>query len=408
MKTKKKWIIFACLGLVVIVAILAGVKTLQIRAMIANGKKFVPPPETVTATTVRAEAWTTSLTAVGSLNAVQGVTVAGELVGKVVKIAFEPGGFVHKGDLLISLDTSSEQAQLQGAVAQTELTQSNLQRDVKMLAENIISQADYDAAQNAWQQALSQVQNIRATIAKKTIRAPFSGRLGIRQVNLGQTLREGDPIVTLQTMDPIFVDFALPQQQLSRLRSGQPVRVTCDAIPGLTSTGKVTAINPLVDPDTRNIKLEATLDNHQERLRPGMFVNVAVGLPVQQQVLTIPTTAVLYAPYGDSVFLIVDAKPAKENKDKKDTKDDKDKKTPKDGMGGGAKNGGQGGTGKVLLQQFVRLGEKRGDFVAILSGLKQGETIVSTGVFKLRNGQSVLIDNKLSPAFRQAPTPENN
>ena len=398
----KKRIIFVVLGLVIVIAVLSGIKALQIRAMIDSGKKMVPPPETVTATSVNSEPWTSSLTAVGTLNAVQGVTVASELAGKVVGISFQPGAFVHKGDLLVSQDTTVEQAQLQGAVAQAELTRSNLARDVKQLAEKIISQADYDAAQNAWQQALAQAQNIRATIAKKTIRAPFSGRLGIRQANLGQMLREGDPIVTLQTMDPIYADFSLPQQQLGRLHPGQPVRVTCDALPGLSSTGKVTAINPLVDADTRNIKLEATLDNKKEKLRPGMFVNVAVGLPAQQQVLTIPTTAVLYAPYGDSVFLVVDANKAKEARTKKDTKDKKETE------GETGKAGATGGTGKVLQQQFVRLGEKRGDFVAVLSGLKQGEVIVSTGAFKLRNGQAVLIDNKLAPAFQKAPTPENN
>ena len=409
----KKRILFASIGLIIIIAILAGIKTLQIRSMIASGKKMVPPPETVTTTVARSETWSTDLAAVGTLNAVQGVTVACELAGKVVKIAFEPGAFVHKGDLLVSQDTASEQAQLRGAEAQAELTQSNLQRDVKMLAEKIISQADYDAALNAWQQALSQAQNIRATIAKKTIRAPFSGRLGIRQANLGQMLREGDAIVTLQTMNPIFADFALPQQQLARLRSGQPVRVTCDALPGLTSSGKVTAINPLVDSDTRNIKIEATLDNSLEKLRPGMFVNVALGLPARQQVLTIPATAVLYAPYGDSVFAVVDAKDQKAQQDLKDKKDGKDKKgtqnkkeakDKKDRKGAGAKDG----TGLVLQQQFVRLGEKRGDFVAVTSGLNQGETIVSTGVFKLRNGQAVLIDNKLAPPFQKSPTPENN
>ena len=403
----KKRILFACLALIIIIAVLAGIKTLQIRSMIDNGKKFVPPAETVTTTTVSSETWSSNLTAVGTLNAVQGVTVACELAGKVVKIAFEPGAFVHKGDLLVGQDTSSEQAQLQGAEAQAELTQSNLKRDVRMLAEKIISQADHDAALNAWQQALAQAQNIRATISKKTVRAPFSGRLGIRQANLGQMLREGDPIVTLQTMDPIYADFSLPQQQLAQLRSGQPVRVTCDALPGLTSSGKVTAINPLVDSDTRNIKLEATLDNSKEKLRPGMFVNVALGLAARQQVLTIPATAVLYAPYGDSVFLIVDAKD-QQKKDTKDTKGTQDKKGTKDENGAAPTGGAKGGTGKVLRQQFVRLGEKRGDFVAVTTGLKQGNTIVSTGVFKLRNGQAVLVDNKLAPPFQKAPTPENN
>jgi membrane fusion protein (multidrug efflux system) len=225
-------------------------------------------------------------------------------------------------------------------------------------------------------QARAQADSIRAAIAKKTIRAPFGGRLGIRQVNLGQILREGDPIVTLQTLDPIYVNFSLPQQQLSRLRTGLPVRVTCDALPGLTLAGQVTAINPLVDPDTRNIQLQATIANRAEKLRPGMFVTVLAALPVRQEVLIIPATAVLYAPYGDSVFLV---------------------ESDKEGKGG-----------KALRQQFVRLGEKRGDFVAVTSGLKGGETVVSTGVFKLRNGQAAVVDNKLAPDFKQAPTPENN
>ena len=203
MKITKKRIIIAILGLIVVIAVLAGIKALQIRAMIESGKKFVPPAETVTTTTARPEAWGSNLTAVGTLNAVQGVTVACELAGKVVNIAFQPGTLAHKGDLLVSQDVSSEQAQLQGAVAQVDLTRTTLERYRKMLAERIISQADFDTAKASHEQALAQVDNIRATINKKTIRAPFTGRLGIRQANLGQMLREGDPIVTLQTLNPI-------------------------------------------------------------------------------------------------------------------------------------------------------------------------------------------------------------
>lgn len=371
----KKRIILAILGLVIIIAILAGTKALQIGAMIKQGKKFVPPPETVTSVLVKSDTWTADLTAVGTLTAVQGVTVAAEMVGKVVKIGFDPGTPVKKGDLLVRQDTSSEEAQLPGLQAQVTLARTELERARKMVAERIISQADYDKAVATLDQALAQVNTTRATIDKKTIRAPFGGRLGIRQVNLGQILREGDPIVTLQTLSPIFVDFTLPQQQLARLHSGQPVRVTCDALPGETIDGHITTVNPLVDSDTRNIKVQATVANSAAKLRPGMFVNVAVGLPGRQKVQTIPATAVLYAPYSDSVFVI---------------------EASKDGKG------------KVLRQQFVRLGEKRGDFVAVTSGLKEGETIVSTGVFKLRNGQSVVIDNKLAPPFQQSPKPENN
>jgi membrane fusion protein (multidrug efflux system) len=371
----KKRILFAILGLVIVIAVLAAVKTLQIRAMIEQGKKAVPPTDTVTTAVARAESWETSLSAVGSLTAVQGVTVAAELSAKVVEIAFEPGGKVTRGDLLIRQDTSVEEAQLPGAEAQVKLTQSVLARDVEMLAEKIISQADYDAAVANHQQALAQVGTLRATIAKKAIHAPFGGRLGVRQANLGQILREGDPIVTLQSLDPIYVNFALPQQELSRLRVGLPVRVASDAFPGLAIDGRITTVNPLVDADTRNVQLQAMVANPEEKLRPGMFVNATVGLPVRKKVVAIPATSVLYAPYGDSVFVV----------------DDK------------AGNGG-----KVLRQQFVRLGERRGDFVAVTNGLKEEETIVSTGVFKLRNGQPVLVDNRLAPEFRLTPTPEND
>ncbi len=372
----KKRILLAGLGLAVIIAVLAGIKALQIRAMIEHGKHFVPPPETVTTAAAKTESWETALTSVGTLTAVQGVTVAAELDGKVVDIAFEPGTKVKKGDLLVCQDTSSEEAQLPGAVAQAELTKIILERDKKMLAEQIISQSDYDTAVANHRQAVAQADNIRATIGKKTIRAPFDGSIGIRQINLGQVLREGDPIVTLQALDPIYVNFTLPQQQFGHLRSGLPVRVTCDALPGLEIKGRITTINPLVDPETRNVQVQVTAANPGEELRPGMFVNAAVGLPVRQTVLVIPATAVLYAPYGDSVFIV-----------------DDDKK-------------GKGG--KVLRQQFVRLGERRGDFIAVTQGLKEGESVVSTGVFKFRNGQAVVVDNRLAPQFQKNPKPENS
>lgn len=372
----KKRILFAVLGLLILIAALASVKALQIRAMIEQGKKTVPPPETITTAVARAESWETSLSAVGSLTSVQGVTVSAELPAKVVEIAFEPGTKVKRGDLLVRQDTSVEEAQLPGAEAQVKLTQSVLARDDEMLKEKIISQADYDAALANNRQAMAQVRILLATIAKKSIRAPFGGRLGVRQVNLGQILREGDPIVTLQSLDPIYVNFALPQQDLSRLRTGLPVRVTSDAFPGQVIDGRITTVNPLVDADTRNVPLQATVANPEEKLRPGMYVTAAVGLPVRKKVVAIPATSVLYAPYGDSVFLVDD-----------------------DQAGKG---------GKLLRQQFVRLGERRGDFVAVSDGLKEGETVVSTGVFKLRNGQRVVIDNRLAPAFRLAPQPKND
>jgi membrane fusion protein (multidrug efflux system) len=372
----KKRIILTILGLLVLIALLAAVKIGQFGAMISQAKNYVPPPETVTTAVARVETWENTLTAVGTLKAVQGVTVSAELPGKVVKISFDSGTAVKKGDLLVSQDTSSEEAQLPGAIAQATFALTDLDRASGMVKDNIISRADYDRAVATREQELSQANDIRATISKKKIRAPFSGRLGIRQVNLGQMLGAGDPIVTLQSLDPIYVEFSLPQQQLSRLRTGLPVRVTCDALPGETVEGRITAINSLVEDETRNIRLQATVANRDGKLRPGMFVNTEVGLPARMEVLVIPSTSVLYAPYGDSVFVVVD---------------DKKKKG-----------------GKTLKQQFVRLGEKRGDFVAVASGLKKGETVVSTGVFKLRNGQTLVVDNKLAPQFRQAPRPENN
>jgi membrane fusion protein (multidrug efflux system) len=371
----KKRILFALIGLAVLIAILTAVKALQIGAMVDQGKKFIPPPETVTATVVTAESWDTALTAIGTLNAVQGVTVAAELAGKVVEIAFEAGAQVKAGDILLRQDTSSEEAQLPGAMAQVNLSRTNRERFEQLFAKQLVAQAERDSAVASAELAQAQAENIRATIAKKTIRAPFSGRLGIREVNLGQMLREGDPIVTLQSLDPIYVDFTLPQQQLPLMRLGLPVQVTTDAQPGETLRGRITAINPLVDAETRQIKLQATVANRGNKLRPGMFANVVVGLAARQEVLAIPATAVLYAPYGDSVFIIEDAP---DNK------------------------------GKVLRQQFVRLGQKRGDFVAVMSGIKEGESVVSTGVFKLRNGQSALVDNTLAPDFQMAPKPENN
>ncbi len=374
----KKTVLMIILGLVVLIAALVGVKGLQIKRMIAQGEQFVMPPEPVTAATVQSAAWTSELVAVGSLEAVQGVMVTAELAGKVARIAFEPGRAVKAGSLLVQQDISSEVAQLRSAEASMELARLNLERAKELLPDNVITRSNFDTADAEYKQAAAQVDAIRATIAKKTIRAPFSGRLGLRLVNLGQTLDGGDPIVSLQSMDPIFANFYLPQQELANIRRGLTVRLTTDALPGDAVEGTITAINPQVDSTTRNIRVQATVDNAGERLRPGMFVNASVVLPTVRKVLTIPATAVLYAPYSDSVFVV---EPVPD------------------------KNGA--GEGSVLRQQFVRLGNKRGDFIAVHSGLEEGQTVVSTGVFKLRNGQAVVVDNSLSPEFKLAPTPED-
>lgn len=374
----KKRIFLILIGLVLLIAVLSGIKALQIDKMIEASSQFVQPPEPVTTAKVISVSWETVLPSIGSLTAVQGVTIATELPGKVVEIVFTPGSRVKKGDLLLRQDTSSEEAQLPGAEASLTLSSRNLSRAKSLIAEEMISQSQLDTAQANFQQAQAAVDNLRSQIAKKTVRAPFSGRLGIRQINLGQSLREGDAIVSLQTLSPIYVDFQLPQQYLNQVRQDLPVRVTADGLPDRQSTGKITAINPHVNAATRSIGVQATLQNAEELLRPGMFVSVEVVLPKLQTVLSIPTTAVLYAPFGDSVFII----------EEKQTEDGKKY--------------------LALRQQFIRLGEKRGDFVSVLSGLSAGESVVSTGVFKLRNGQTVVVDNSLTPEFKLNPQPENN
>ncbi|MFA7383168.1 MAG: efflux RND transporter periplasmic adaptor subunit [Desulfurivibrionaceae bacterium] len=375
----KKRILLSLLGLLLIIAILAGIKGLQISKMMESGKSFTPPPETVTTAQPHPESWEATLPAVGSLEAVQGVTVAAELPGKVTHLAFTPGTWIKAGSLLLQQDTSSEMAQLQAAEAEATLAKANFERLRLLIETNAVSKAAYDDGEAKFKQALAQADTIRAAIAKKTILAPFSGRLGIRLVNLGQSLKEGEPIVSLQAMDPIFINFMLPQQELARVKPGLPVRITSDVLPGQTVVGKITAINPQADSATRNVRVQATAANKDERLRPGMFATVAVVLPGKNQVLAIPATAVLPAPYGDSVFVVEERKEEKSGK-----------------------------TGLAVRQQFVRLGERRGDFVAVLSGLEDGATVVSTGVFKLRNGQQVVIDNALNPKFSLNPTPDNS
>ena len=375
----KKRIFIAFLGVTAVLGALGLVKGLQFERMAVQGKQGAPPPETVTTAVVRAERWESLLTATGSLTAVQGVMVSAELSGKIVNIDFTPGAKVKAGELLVQLDTTSEAAQLRAAEATAALARLNLERLVKLLAGRTIPQSQYDNAEASYTQAVAQADVIRAVIAKKNIRAPFAGRLGVRLVNLGQVINEGEPIVSLQSLDPIFVNFSLPQQQLRLVQPGLPVRVTTDALPGQVIQGKITAVNPQVDSATRTIRVQATVSNAQERLRPGMFANVAVVLPEREKVLAVPATAVLYAPYSDSVFLV------EENKVE-----------------------GAEAPVRVVRQKIAQLGEQRGDFVAVTAGLKEGDTVVSTGVFKLRNGQSVVVDNTLAPDFKLQPRPENN
>ncbi len=377
--TKAKRIIAIFLGLVLIVGIIGGIKALQIRKMISAGKQVRQPPAVVTVARVQREIWQQRLSAVGSLAAVQGVTIAPDLGGKVVEIDFSSGQSVRKGDLLLRLDTSTEQARLKAAETTVTLAGINRRRARELVRRKSMSKAELDAADATYREAKAKVDEIRAIIDKKNIKAPFSGRLGIRQVNLGQVLAPGDPVVVLQQLDPVYVDFTLPQQDVAWLSPGVVVQVTTNALPGKMFKGRITAVNPGVDPKTRNIKVQATLVNPDKRLLPGMFVLVDVLLAEKKDVLVIPATAILYAPYGDSVYVV-----------------EKRAVTKK-------KGGVSGKSSLILRQQVVRTGMKRGDFIAITSGLSEGQTIVTTGVFKYRNGQPVVIDNSLAPEFSLHP-----
>ena len=374
-----KKIFLTVLFLLLLVGALAGAKVWQFQTMFAAAAQMVPPPTTVTTSTVTADRWQPTLDAVGSVVAVQGVTISAEVAGTVKRLAFESGATVRAGEVLVELDDAVEQAQLRSASANADLSRLNLERARNLRPRNLVSQSDFDSAEAQAKQADAQVDNIRAVIAKKTIRAPFAGRLGIRQINLGQFLDGGAAIVSLQALDPVYVDFSLPQQELARLRVGMVVRVTSDAAPGQTFIGTLSVISPEIDALTRNVRLRATFDNRSGRLQPGMYVSVAAVLPTAQQVLMIPITAVRYAPYGDSVFVVEDRK---------------DEKT--------------GVVGKVAVQKFVRLGPSRGDFVVVESGLNAGETLISTGVFKLRNNAPVAVDNTLAPDFQLNPKPANS
>jgi membrane fusion protein (multidrug efflux system) len=353
---------------------IAGTKLLQIRKMMSA--PMVIPPTTVTSAPVREEDWAPKLSAVGAVSAVQGAIVSTELGGVVSEIAFENGGEAKKGELLMKLDTSSEEAQLRTAEADLELARADLERARELASRKVISKAELDAAESKFRQKQGAADNLRAMVAKKQVRAPFDGQLGIRQVNVGQMINAGQQVVALTSLEPVYVDFALPEQYLSRLAKGLEVRVHSDALPGREFKGTLTAINSMVDSVTRNVPLQAILGNPDHALRPGMFAKVEVLLPEKHKTLVIPGSAVSYAPYGDSVFVI---------------EKQKDPKTGKESQ--------------VLRQQFVRIGEARGDFVSVTKGLQAGQTVVSTGVFKLRNGMTVTVNNDLAPKPELNPNP---
>ena len=361
-----------------LVGALGFVKFKQIQTAIAQGASFQPPPEAVTTIVTRQEEWPTTLGAIGTVAAVQGVAVSADLPGTVDRIAFDSGKTVREGEVLALLDTRQEQAQLAAAEAQRELARLNFDRMQGLLNERVISQAEFDRATAEHRQMDARVGEIRAGIERKTIRAPFSGVLGLRQVNLGQYLSGGDQLVSLQSLNPIYVNFGVPQQSTAQMRIGRSVRITTDDASPASLAGRVTALDSIVDPSTRNVQVQATFTNPDGKLRPGMFVQTEVVLGASAAVVSLPASSISYAPYGDSVYVVADLKDPK----------------------------GQAYRG--VRQQFVTLGRTRGDQIAVLSGVKAGDEVVTSGVFKLRNGAAVLVNNKVQPTNNPKPKPENS
>ena len=291
----KKRIFLAILVVLVIFGTLAGVRVLQVQAMIEAGENFAPPPVAVDVKTAQREDWVELLGAVGTVNAIEGITVRSTLSGVVERIAFQPGTRVETGDLLIELDRGVEEANLLQAEADLDLAERQLLRARGLIKSDTISISDLDDAVARQAEAAARVASLRATLDKKTIHAPFTGELGIKQISLGQYLNPGDPVVELQALDQVFVQFSLPQQHLPALVVGLDVQVTSNAYEERTFDGTITAVNPQIDPSTRNVMVQATFDNPQHQLRSGMYVSVDVILPETRSLVTIPATSVLYA-----------------------------------------------------------------------------------------------------------------
>lgn len=370
---RAKPVAVALVCVVLIVGAIGAVKAAQIGAMIEEGENFVPPPIGITAAEATTVEWETSVSAIGTAVAQNDVMIAAEVPGRVRSIRFESGAEVDAGDVLVTLDSAPERAQLRSAQAEVQLANLTFERMQALAGRGAVSQADFDQARARKAQAEASVAGLRATIAQKTLRAPFAGRLGIREADLGEVLQPGSPIVSLQTLDPLYVDFNVPARQLSALAVGLEVNARSDVFPSLTLTGTIQTIDTRVRESTRNIRVRAEVRNEGEQIRPGMFLDVEVVQPQQREVLVIPNTAVLYAPYGDSIYVIEEH----------------------DGA-------------LIAQQRFVRLGERRGDLVEVAEGLQNGQQVATTGAFKLQNGAAVTIEEDVVPSEPVAnPTPEN-
>jgi membrane fusion protein (multidrug efflux system) len=369
------------LMLVVAITVIAGlgfVKFRQVKAAIATGASFQPPPTAVTTIVARSETWPSTMNVIGTAKAIQGVTVSADLPGTVNKINFESGKRVQEGDVLVELDTRQERAQLAAMEAQRDLAKINFGRVEQLVKQGVIARTEFDNATAQQKATEAQVGEIRATIARKTIRAPFSGVLGIRQVDLGQYLAAGQPIVPLQALNPIYVNFGVPQQSAPQVGVGHKLVVSSADLPGVEFAGRVTAVDAVVSEETRNVQVQATVPNRQDKLHPGMFVQVAVVSGSNRPVIALPATAISYAPYGDSVFVVTDIKDQ------------------------------SGKTFRGVRQTFVKVEGARGDQVGVVSGINPGDEIVTSGVFKLRNGAPIQVNNKILPGNNPKPNPEDS
>lgn len=361
----------------VLLTALGFIKFKQVQSAV-QASSFQPPPESVTSIVAQRADWPSTMSVVGTMEAVQGVTVSADLPGTVDRITFDSGKAVREGEVLVELDTRQEKAQLASLEAQRDLARVNYDRYQQLVNEGVVSRQEFDQATAQQKQTAANVQEVRAIIERKTIRAPFSGILGIRKVNLGQYLSAGSPVVTLQSLNPIYVNFGVPQQESGQVRLGSPLRISTEDLAGEMFSGRVTALDSVVDPATRNIQVQATLANPQGKLKPGMFVQVGVGVGQNRSVIALPASAISYAPYGDSVFVITELKDPK------------------------------GQSYRGVRQQFVKVDGSRGDQVAVVSGVDPGDEVVTSGVFKLRNGAAVQINNKIKPENNPAPKPEDS
>jgi membrane fusion protein (multidrug efflux system) len=377
-----KKIIFIIAVIVGVGAILAGLvitKLGQFDAMAEAGKNGGPPPSTVSVTTPRMDTWETRYKSVGSIEPVRGILIETESAGVIDSINFENGQEVKAGDLLVQLDIDVEKAQLRSAEATVQLSKTEFERATRLRKSGNVPQSDLDRAIADLERAEAEIQNLKALIERKTIEAPFDGRVGIRQINLGQYVSTGSPIVSLQADEQVYVNFSLPQKTLSKIQAGMQLAVVSDAYPEQTFVGTLTAISPVIDPATRSVALQGTIDNPDGLLRSGLFVNIELVADQTEEVLLIPSTAILYAPYGNSVYVV-------ESKQSED---------------GSAES-------LIAKQKFIRIGRTRGDFVSVLSGLEAGDRIVSTGAFKLRNGAAIAINNELEPKAQLDPEVDNS